>query len=50
MSTVHFVGTGAGVPFVYYVGKAIQKEGINMPCQESMAHIRWDLSCQKTLL
>ena len=31
MSTVHFVGTGAGVPFVYYVGKAIQKEGIDIP-------------------
>ena len=31
MSAVHFVATGAGVPFVYYVGKAIQNEGIDIP-------------------
>ena len=31
MKTVHLVGTGAGVPFIYYIGKSIQIEGIPSP-------------------
>ena len=31
MDSVHFLGTGAGVPFVYYIGKAIQNEDIPSP-------------------
>ena len=31
MSTVHLVGTGAGVPFIYYVGKGIQHKNIPIP-------------------
>ena len=31
MRTVHLVGTGAGVPFIYFVGKAIQHKNIPIP-------------------
>jgi hypothetical protein len=31
MGTVHLVGTGAGVPFVYFVGKGIQHKNIPIP-------------------
>ena len=31
METVHLIGTGAGVPLIYYVGKAIQRQNIANP-------------------
>ena len=33
MDSVHLVGTGAGVPFIYYIGKAIQEEDIASPAR-----------------
>ena len=31
METVHLIGTGAGVPLIYFVGKAIQRQNIANP-------------------
>ena len=31
MATTHLLGTGAGGPFIYYIGKAIHNEGISSP-------------------